>query len=310
MTVMKKISFLLVLLALYTTARCQPQPGDTNYVTRITAIEWMPDGKSMLFSMVKYHKTNRQAPFFSKVFRYDLSSKKVEEMFENGSNLAPSRDGKTIAFMKRDDNRRADIYLYNLATKEQTMLKTDTTRKSSLSWSPDGKKLMYNISYGGINQYATLDICILDLASGGVKQVTHSGKDKSYNPVWCPDSKKIVYYLEKGDNHDQVWLTDADGSFHTNLTNDTSTHNFFPSWINEKTIIYTQSPETIMTMDADGTNKQKVEGIKSYLVKFSPPAGLLAYLAPAPESKVLVYDWKKKTSSILIDESVLNTIWK
>jgi Tol biopolymer transport system component len=307
---MKKLNFLLVLLVSGLIVHAQPQQGDTNYVTRITAIEWMPDGKAMIFSMVKYHKTNRQAPFFSKVFRYDLPSKKVEEMFENGNNLAPSPDGKTIAFMKRDDNRRADIYLYNVATKEQTPIKTDTTRKSSLSWSPDGKNLMYNISHGGVNQYAILDVCILNLATKEVKQVTHSGKDKSYNPVWCPDGRKIVYYLEKGDNHDQVWLTDADGSFHTNLTNDTSTHNFFPSWINEKTIIYTLSPETIMTINVDGTNKQKVEGIKSYLVKFSRAAGLLAYLAPQPENKVLVYDWKKKTSSILLDESVLSTIWK
>ena len=140
----------------------------------------------------------------------------------------------------------------------------------------------------------------------------HAPHEKFTECVDChlPHDNVVVYYLEKGDNRDQVWLTDADGSFHTNLTNDTSTHNYFPSWINEKTIIYTNSPETIMTMNADGTNKQKVEGIKSYLVKFSPAAGLLAYLAPAPESKVLVYDWKKKTSSILLDESVLNTIWK
>jgi Tol biopolymer transport system component len=231
-------------------------------------------------------------------------------MFENGNNLAPSPDGKTIAFMKRDDNKRSDIYLYDTKTKQQTVLKTDTSKKNALSWSPDGKKLMYNISYGGINQYATIDICVLDLATKQIKQVTHSSPHKSYTPVWCPDSKKIVYYFEKGDSRDQIWLTDIEGSFHTNLTNDTTTHNFFPSWINEKTIIYTLAPETIMTMNIDGTNKQKVEDVKSYLVKFSRADGLLAYIAAQPENKVIVYDWKKKTSSILLDEPVLNSIWQ
>lgn len=307
---MKKILMLFTVLAAGQAVLAQTQPADTNYTTRLTAIEWMPDGKAMLFSIVKYHKTNRQAPFFSKVFRYDLQSEKVEEMFENGSNLAPSPDGKTIAFLKRDDNKRADIYLYNTETKQQTPLKTDTTRKNALSWSPDGKKLLYNISYNGINQRATIDVCVLDLLTKQVKQVTQSGSHKSYTPVWCPDSRKIVYYFEKGDNHDQVWLTDVDGSFHINLTNDTTTHNFFPSWIDERTIIYTQSPETIMTMNMDGSNRQKVEGVKSYLVKFSPAGGLLAYLAPSPENKVIVFDWKKKASKILLDESVLDKIWQ
>ena len=303
---MKKIFTITVLLITTVSAICQTQPADTNYATRITAIEWMPDGKAILFSIVKYHKTNRQAPFFSKVFRYYLQSKKIEEMFENGSNLAPSPDGKTIAFLKRDDNKRADIYLYDTRTKQQTVLKTDSTRKNSLSWSPDGRKMMYNILY----EHATIDICVVDLTTKEVKQVTQSGSYKSYNPVWCPDSKRIVYYFEKGDNHDQIWLTDIEGSFHTNLTNDTTTHNFFPSWINDKTIVYTLAPETIMTMNSDGTNKQKVEGVKSYLVKFSPAAGLLAYLAPQPENKVIVYDWKKKTGTILLDEPVLNKIWQ
>jgi Tol biopolymer transport system component len=307
---MKKIFLIAVAIATAQSVLSQKQPIDTNYTARLTSIEWMPDGKAMLFSMVKFHKTNRQAPFFSKTFLYDLQTKQVKEMFENGNNLAPSPDGRTIAFMKRDDNKRADIYLYDTKTKQQTVLITDTTRKNALSWSPDGKKLMYNISYGGTNQHATIDICVFDLATKQVKQVTHSSPHKSYTPVWCPDSRKIVYYFEKGDSHDQIWLTDTEGSFHTNLTNDTTTHNYYPSWINEKTIIYTSDSETIMTMNVDGSNKQKVEGVKSYLVKFNRAAGLLAYVATQPENKVIVYDWKNKTSSVVLDEAALNTIWQ
>jgi Tol biopolymer transport system component len=283
----------------------QTQAPDTNYANRFTSVQWMPDGKALLFSVVRFHKTNRQAPFFSKTFRYDLGTNQVKEMLENGSNLAPSPDGKSIAFMKRDDNKRADIYLYNIETKEQTLLKTDTTRKNSLSWSPDGKNLLYNITYNGTGQYATIDICVFNLATKQVKQVTNSGKDKSYTPVWSPDSKKIVYYLEKGDSHDQIWLTDLNGSFHTNLTNDTTAHYYFPSWIDEKTIIFTQSPETIVTMNINGTNRKKVKGIKSYQVKYSRVNGLLAYLAMETQDKVMIYDWKKETVTVLFDEEAL-----
>lgn len=306
---MNKIVTTGALLLIVNTCISQNNILDTNYNFRTTSVEWIPDGHGLFFSMVKFHKTNRQAPFYSRVFQYDLQTKKVSVLFENGGNLAPSPDGKQIAYMKRDDPKRSSIRIYNIETKQESVIETDTMRKNALSWSPDGKNLMYNISYNGTNQFATIDICILDLATQKVKQVTQSAPHKSYTPVWCPDSRKIVYYFEKGDGRDQVWLTDIDGSFHKNLTNDTSTHNYFPSWVDDQTIIYTQNPESIMTMKIDGTNKQQLAGIKSFQVKFNPATKKLAYLAPNPETKVILYDWLTKTSSVLVDETVFDKLY-
>src|SRR4030095_1475629 len=236
---MKRINLIIGLLVISFISFSQTVTVDTNYATRAVSAVWMSDGNSLLIAVVKYHKTDRQAPFSSKVFKYDLSSKQLTPLFENGSNLAPSPDGKTIAFLKRDDNKRTDIYFFNTVTKKETVFKTDTSRKNSLEWSPDGKNLLYNISHGGTGQHATIDICVLNIATKQIKQITQSGKNKSYDPNWCPDSKRIVYYLEKGDGHDQIWLTDINGSFHTNLTNDTTTHNYFASWFDGQTIFYT-----------------------------------------------------------------------
>ncbi len=302
---MHKPIFICALMGMTVPAISQ---ADTNYTTKVVSVEWMPDGKAILLAAVKFHKTDRQAPFYSKVFRYELQSGQPEPLFENGSNLAPSPTGKTIAFLKRNDDRRADIYFYNMDTKQETLLKTDTTRKYALTWSPDGKKLMYNISYKGVNQYATVDVSVVDLATNEIKQITHSGKDKSYNPVWCPDNKKIVYYVEKGDSHDQIWLTDINGSFHTNLTHDTTTHNYFPCWFDEKMIIYTQSPGTIMTMKADGSNRQQVVAIKSDLVKYNSIARKLVYVTVERDNKVILFDWKKKTTEVLLDETSIGRL--
>ncbi len=306
---MKNSMMLLISLAIALTAGAQKQTPDTNYANRVTSVTWTADGRSLLFSVVKFHKHNHQAAFFSRVFRYELSTGKITGLFENGSNLAPSPDGKMIAFLKRDDKRSADIYLYQIEKKQESRLTSDTTKKNSLSWSPDGNKIMYNISHKGENQHATIDICVLELATGKVKQVTDSHPYKSYSPAWSPDSKKIVYYLEKGDDNDQIWLTDSEGSFHTNLTNDTTTHNYFPSWLDEKTIFYTQAPETIMTMRMDGSNKQKLVGINHYQVKFSPSAGLFAYVQEDPENKIVVFDRKKKTTKVLVDENIIKTLF-
>jgi Tol biopolymer transport system component len=298
---MKRINPITWLLITCFISFSQTAKVDTNYATRAVSAVWMPDGKSLLIAVVKYHKTDRQSPFFSKVFNYDIISKQLTPLLENGSNLAPSPDGKIIAFLKRDDNKKVDIYFYNTATKQETIFKTDTSRKNSLEWSPDGKNLLYNISHGGTGQYATIEICVLNIATKQIKQITQSGKDKSYDPNWCPDSKKIVYYLEKGDGHDQIWLTDINGSFHTNLTNDTTTHNYFPSWFDEMTIVYTQDPESIMMMNADGSDRRKVEGINSYQVKYNAAVGKLIYVTTETDNNVILYDLEKKTSAIILD---------
>ena len=296
-----KLIFILTVTVLFTTViKSQTNNTDTNYATSIVSADWMPDGKSLLIAVVKYHKRG-QAPFTSKVFTYDLASKQLTYLFDNGGNLAPSPDGKTIAFLKRDEDKRSDIYFFNTVTRKETVFKTDTSGKNSLSWSPDGKYLVYNISLGGTGQSATIEICVLNIATKQIRQITQSGNDKSYDPNWCPDSKKIVYYFEKGDGHDQIWLTDINGSFHTNLTNDTSTHNYFPSWFDEKTIVYTQDPETIMLMNSDGSNKRKIKGIKSYHVKYNAAARKFVYINSEADNNVVLYDPKKKTQTIIFD---------
>jgi len=297
---MKPLFILLITGHFTFVINAQTNKVDTSYATTAVSAGWMPDGKSLLIAVVKYHKRG-EAPFTSKVFNYDLGSKQLTYLFDNGGNLAPSPDGKTIAFLKRDDDKRTDIYFFNTVTKKETVFKTDTSGKNSLSWSPDGKYLMYNISTKGTRQHSVIDICVLNIATKQIKQITQSGGDKSYDPNWCPDSKKVVYYFEKGDGHDQIWITDINGSFQTNLTNDTTTHNYFPSWFDEQTIIYTQSPETIMMMTTNDGKRKKVEGINSDNVKYNSAAGKFVYITTEANNNVVLYDWKKRTQTIILD---------
>jgi len=302
---------LIFLFSLATTITvCAQKPvADTNYTNRATSVIWMPDGKSLLFCVVKFHKHNQDAPFFSKVFRYVFATGRILELFDNGSNLAPSPDGKTIAFLKRDDKKSADIYLYDIEKGQQSRLASDTTKKNALSWSPDGKKIVYNVSHKGENQDATVDICVLDLITKSIRQITQSNPYKSFSPAWSPDGEKIAYYLEKGDGHDQIWLTDDEGSFHTNLTRDTTTHNYFPSWIDERTVYYTQSPETIMTMRIDSGKKEKLEGINNYHAKYNPSAGMFVYVTEDPENSVVIYDWKNKKTETLVNDKRIRQLF-
>ena len=109
---MKTLFILIVTIVFTNPVKSQTSKIDTNYATRAVSAVWMPDGKSLLIAVVKYHKRG-QAPFTSKVFNYDLDTKLLTPLFDNAGNLAPSPDGKTIAFLKRDDRKRTDIYFFN-----------------------------------------------------------------------------------------------------------------------------------------------------------------------------------------------------
>lgn len=302
---MKRI-LLLVVIVMSLEAFAQNMP-DSNFVTMITAANWMPDGKSLLLNIVKFDKTRKAPPAF-KGFTFKLDEKKLEPLAFDGGNRSASPDGRTLAFVKTNQNNKGDIYLYDLATKQETPLVTDTFNKNSPNWSNDGKKIVYNRESNGRGRDATLEICVVDIKTKEIKQITESGKHKSYSPVWAPKGDNIVYYFEKGDNRDQIWLTDSKGSFHTNLTNDTTTHNYYPSWIDENTIVYTQSPTDVMTMKTDGSNKQKKEGINSFLVKYNPATKQAIYITQRPDSKLMLYDWEKKTSSLLLDQAAIKKL--
>lgn len=299
---------LLCALVLSTCLCMQGQSSaDSNFVTMITSANWMPDGQALLLSIVKFDKT-RKSPPVSKGFTYHLQRNKLEPLDFEGAGRAASPDGKKLVFVKTKENNKGDIYLFDLAAKMESALVVDTFHKFAPGWSPDGKKIVYNRESNGRGQHSTIEICVVDIATGSVKQITESGKHKSYSPVWAPQGDRIVYYFEKGDNRDQVWLTDAIGSFHRNLTNDTSSHNYYPSWIDENTIAYTRAPNHIMLMNPDGNNRRKLEGIQSFQLKYNPATKQAVYITQRPESKLILFNWKTKTSKVVLEQSALKDL--
>ncbi len=279
------------------------QKEDTLFEKRISAFTWMPDGSSIILNVMKIDKTEKIPPTTKKI-KLSIPSKTVEFLPIDGGGLAVSPNGKSVAYIKQV-NGKDQIYSCNFSQKEEKLLVNDTLKKYAVSWSSDGKNLVYNIQIGkGAN--AKVEICTYNIQKNKVKQITKNRGFKSYAPVWNSKNDKIVYTSEKGDKKDQIYLTDKNGSFHTNITKDTTTHNYSPNWLDDTTIIYIQAPENIMTMKIDGSHKQKLEGIRTTQFKYNSTTKKIAYLDI--EGNLLLFDIRSKTKLGLIRRNELSTL--
>jgi predicted oxidoreductase (fatty acid repression mutant protein) len=99
------------------------------------------------------------------------------------------------------------------------------------------------------------------------------------------------------------------GSFHTNLTTDITTHNYYPSWIDNNTIIYTQSPDHLVMMNTDGSNRQIIEGVNATPVEYNSKSNQLILIKSEVENKLMLFDWKKKTTAELLDGTKLAALF-
>jgi dipeptidyl aminopeptidase/acylaminoacyl peptidase len=90
-------------------------------------------------------------------------------------------------------------------------------RVSGQEVSPDGKTVMYGVSYYSIEQNkGNRELYSVDVNGKNLKQLTHSPKSE-FNAVWRPDGKKIGF-LSSESGSVQLWEMNPDGSERTKIS--------------------------------------------------------------------------------------------
>ncbi|HUN67009.1 MAG TPA: biopolymer transporter Tol [Bacteroidota bacterium] len=129
-----------------------------------------------------------------------------------------SPDGASIAYVS---NKTADyfalssLYLYNVATKEDKLLKTGV--RSAFSWSPDGKKIYYGkITQANSHWSNIADLYVYDIARDDETRLTHGLR--AHSPAVSPDGSTIAF-LAGSDGTINLYTMRPDGSGIRRLTN-------------------------------------------------------------------------------------------
>ncbi len=104
-----------------------------------------------------------------------------------------SPDGKTLAMMAVDlasdvNPRQVSLSLMNIQTRAKEVIYTnkEAINFSGLSWSPDGRYLVFSLSFEG-----TDDLYIVDISSRQAVQLTRDGGGTF--PQWSPKGDLIAY---------------------------------------------------------------------------------------------------------------------
>ena len=100
----------------------------------------------------------------------------------------PSPDGKWIAYEDKND----DLWLLNIANKNQSKISTSREGIGDVAWSPDSKWLAY--SQSAYNTF--LQIHLYNVDNGKQIPLT-SDRINSMSPAWSPDGQYIYFLSDR-----------------------------------------------------------------------------------------------------------------
>ncbi len=155
---------------------------------------------------IKFPSLGKDAIVFEQagyIWRYDLAAGKatavpinIKEDFNSGrsgmvdaskhtDSVSPAPDGERVVVVARGD-------LFSVPAKNGTprdLTRTSGAHERDAIWSPDGKWIAYNSDATGENE---LYVRAQD-GKGEAQQLTKGADTYFYQPVWSPDSKKLLW---------------------------------------------------------------------------------------------------------------------
>lgn len=174
-----------------------------------------------------------------------------------------SPDGARVAFASNRDGR-FHLYVMDADGSNVRQLTRGDFRDRTPAWSPDGNWLAFSSDReGGIDQLFVLNARAASTSGQVVeaKQLT-SGTGGGSQPVWSPDSSRLVFVRQAGEVT-QLFVVNATGGELRQLTSAYQRH-IDPAWSPDgRRIAYTavrDNRSAVFVMTVDGTDEHRVTG--------------------------------------------------
>ncbi|MBN1224053.1 MAG: S9 family peptidase [Candidatus Aminicenantes bacterium] len=186
----------------------------TNSPTGVNGYQWSPDGKHIAFTAADEESERQKAIekkfgkfeivdlefSMSRLWVLDLATKQSEKIVDRENlhvgSMDWSPDGTMIAFSATPDPRaeswsKSDIYIVNVTDKEIRSLVNQPGSDANPLWSPDGKTIAYNSSYGKEEWFLNDGICTIPVEGGEIRALT---KDFDENAALLAWKNNVIFF--------------------------------------------------------------------------------------------------------------------
>lgn len=170
------------------------------------------DGKILVYEYMNklYRKDEGKEPYPLKIYApsdYKTEPVTTKNYTADASEMAASHDGKFIAFVIR-----GEIFVLKKDWQKAKNITGSPAREKDISWSPDGKSLLFTSDRNGNN-----DIFLLATSAKSQKDIYHTfdynlrqltdSEAEEHGAFFSPDGEKIAYIEGKGN----LVIVDKDG---------------------------------------------------------------------------------------------------
>ena len=164
---------------------------------QVRNLSWSPDSKFIAFSDKDSSKD------FSRIYLLSVDSRQIQELTDgpdlnlNDFFCAISPDGKKLAFC-RGGETSWDIYIVPMKGGEADRLTSDNTDIEGLSWTKDGREIVYGANRGGSGS----SLWRISADGGEPRRVDISGEDL-WNPIVARQGNLLACERYTGDEN--IW---------------------------------------------------------------------------------------------------------
>jgi Tol biopolymer transport system component len=193
----------------------------------IQRFEISQDGKVMAVQSFKGKNNVDQ----NTIYIIDLEKEKIVGTIERAFLFSISPE-YTIAYMSDQPSESTpQLKLMNIKSKKITTLNIDNP--GQLSWSPDGKQIVYSTMSNGIY--------LFDVANQVARELVPSeGNDLQFYPQWSPEGDKIFFAWDQHGPF-QIYCINTDGTNLQRVTHDDNDYVIPSISFDEKKILYSAS---------------------------------------------------------------------
>ncbi|MDD2623809.1 MAG: translocation protein TolB [bacterium ADurb.Bin157] len=184
--------------------------------------------------------TNKTPSLESEI--YLMTRKRVKRVLIGATLEDFSPDGKSLLYSTTDG--KGELYIYNIARKRSVQI-SQNLKVISAKWSPDSEWIIAS----AFTDDGTTDLYLISTLAQGIKRLTDTKKVNESFPIFCNDSKTILYTTDRYGDYEMEYMAVETPDIYR-----PAIHGLFPTLSPDNEFMAYESASRVMIASKTGLN--------------------------------------------------------